>query len=324
MFVKRADMTEENYITEINRLRSQMVEVATRYLDNHDEAEDITQDALLKLWAMREILRESEVDRLAFTILKHLCVNELKRREYRRANLSVDIDSIDVAMETDNPHEIEEREQQLMAAVNKLPSRQRLLLEMRYIKGKDVRTISALTGSSEESINMALSRARSKVYKIMAAVVVAVVCIGLFVFSFGDTDEPAAVQSADNRVENPESVNVAAEGHARKGVAVLSEEDDKRPANLPRRSQMVADNRRPAPRRGALANSGDAPQEAASAAPAVADDESESLDRDMMQAILESSAPEKVYASQSQLPDADVSNRDRLRKKTLAIITLNE
>lgn len=168
-------MTEDRYIIEVKKLRSQMVAVAARYLDNPDEAEDITQDALLKLWAMREILRESEVDRLAFTILKHLCVNELKRREYRRANLSVDIDSIDVAMETDNPQEIEEREQQLMAAVNKLPSRQRLLLEMRYIKGKDVRTISVLTGSSEESINMALSRARSKVYKIMAAVVVAVV-----------------------------------------------------------------------------------------------------------------------------------------------------
>ena len=317
-------MTEENYITEINRLRSQMVEVATRYLDNHDEAEDITQDALLKLWAMREMLHGPGIDRIAFTILKHLCIDELRRREFRKSKQTVGIDSIDIAMEPDTLQEVEEREQQLIIAMGKLPPRHQMLLQMRYIKGKDVRTIAQITGSTEDNINKALYRARSKVYKIMAAVVVAVVCIGLFVFSFGDTDEPAAVQSADNRVENPEFVNVAADGHARKGVAVLSEEDDKRPANLPRRSQMVADNRRSAPRRGALANNGDAPQEAASAAPAVAYDESESLDRDMMQAILESSAPEKVYASQSQLPDADVSNRDRLRKKTLAIITLNE
>ena len=156
-----------------------MVDVATRYLDNHDDAEDITQDALLKLWVMHEMLRESEVDRIVFTVLKHLCIDELRRREYRKGKQTLSIDSIDVAVEADNPQEIEEREKQLMIAVGKLPSKQRLLLQMRYIKGKDVCTIAQITGSTEESINMALSRARNKVYKFMA-VVVAVVCLALF------------------------------------------------------------------------------------------------------------------------------------------------
>lgn len=173
-------MTEENYITEVNRLRSRMVEIATRYLENADEAEDITQDALLKLWSVREMHREPTMDRLAFTVLRHLCLKELRRREYRKGNLAIGVDLIDVAQEADDLHDVEEQERRLMMAVGKLPSKQRLLLRMRYINGKDVATIAKLTCSSEQNINKALSRARLAVYKYMSAVVVAVVCLALF------------------------------------------------------------------------------------------------------------------------------------------------
>lgn len=165
-------MTEDKYIIEVKRLRSQMVAIAMRYLGNLDDAEDATQDALLKLWAMHEMLRGHELERIAFTILKRLCIDRLRQREYRRGVQTVCIDNIDIAMEADNHQETEERERQLMAAVGKLPSRQRLLLQMRYLKGKDVHTIAQIIGSTEGSINMALSRARNKVYQLMATVVV--------------------------------------------------------------------------------------------------------------------------------------------------------
>lgn len=203
-------MTEDKYITEVKRLRDRMVATATRYLENHDEAEDITQDALLKLWAMHQMLQESDVDRLAFTILKHLCINELKRREYRRGDQSVSIDSIDVAMDSDNPQDIEEREQQLMTAVNKLPSKQRLLLQMRYLTGKDVPTIAALTGGTEQSVNKALSRARLSVYRMMAAVVVAVICMGVFTFLWNKPADKQVIASQHVKQEQPHKPTPAA------------------------------------------------------------------------------------------------------------------
>lgn len=49
-------MTADKYTFEVQRLRDRMVAVATRMLDNRDEAEDVTQDALLKLWAVRKKL----------------------------------------------------------------------------------------------------------------------------------------------------------------------------------------------------------------------------------------------------------------------------
>ena len=186
-------MTEEKYTFEVKRLRDQMVAVATRYLDDHDEAEDITQDALLKLWAMRKKLQDSHIDQFAFTILKHLCVDELRRRECRKGNRTVDIDSVEIAMELDNPQEIEEQERQLMIAVGKLPSKQRLLLQMRDLKGMKPSAIAEMIGGSEDSINMALSRARNGVYKLMAAVAIVVICIGLFPLLLNNTNRTPTI-----------------------------------------------------------------------------------------------------------------------------------
>ncbi len=247
-------MTEDKYITEVKRLRSRMVATATRYLENHDEAEDITQDALLKLWAMHQMLLESDVDRLAFTILKHLCINELKKREYRKSAQSVSIDTIDLPMDSDNPQEIEEREQQLMRAVEKLPSKQRQLLQMRYLNGKDVPTIAALTGGTEQSVNKALSRARLKVYQLMAAVVVAVICMGVFTFLWQQPADTPLIAKKSDQTETPrnampaDSSDTTAYSAAPQPLLTATAKKPKppKPASKPIR-QVLAETDNPAP-----------------------------------------------------------------------------
>lgn len=107
-------MTADKYTFEVQRLRDRMVAVATRMLDNRDEAEDVTQDALLKLWAVRKKLQESDIDKLAFVILRHLCIDELRRRKCRKGNKTVDIDSVEVAMSPEDLEVVEERERQLI------------------------------------------------------------------------------------------------------------------------------------------------------------------------------------------------------------------
>lgn len=225
-------MTEDNYIIEVKRLRPRMVAIATRYLENSDEAEDITQDALLKLWSMHQMMQESDVDRLAFTILKHLCINELKKREYRKSNQSISIDSIDIAMDSSNPQEIEEREQQLMSAVNKLPTKQRLLLQMRYLKGKNVSAIATITGGTEQGVHKALQRARLKVYQLMAAVVVAVICIGVFTFRWQAPADTPLIANEPTQAETPRTV-----------MPTDSTETPVQP--LPPQPQLIAETKKP-------------------------------------------------------------------------------
>lgn len=174
-------MTEQVFIDEVQRLRPQMVRVATRYLEDADGAEDMVQDAWLKLWSMHDMLT-APMDRLAFTVLKHRCLDELRKRESHRKANNVGMEQLELAdTGTDDLQALEEREQQLMKAVQQLPSQQRLLLRMRYVQGTDIDKLSEITGSSEDSIRQSLSRARRSVLKAMTAIAAAcaIILIGV-------------------------------------------------------------------------------------------------------------------------------------------------
>ena len=62
-------------------MRPALLRMAIRYLENSDEAEDAVQDALLKLWFLRDRLDQyRSVDALAIVITKHLCINRSEER----------------------------------------------------------------------------------------------------------------------------------------------------------------------------------------------------------------------------------------------------
>lgn len=132
------------------------------------------------------------------------------------------IDSVEVAMSPEDLEVVEERERQLIRAVDKLPSRQRMLLRMRYIEGMEVSAIAELVGGSEDSVNMVLSRARRGVYRLMTFVVVAA-CLVLY------TLLPNRIGHAPEMVHNTSGVYTGTQkagvlkpsAHAEKTVEVV-------------------------------------------------------------------------------------------------------
>lgn len=208
-------MTEQVFIDEVQRLRQQMVRVATRYLEDVDGAQDMVQDALLKLWSMHDML-SCPMDRLAFTVLKHRCLDELRKREHYRRAEGLTLEQLEVAdTDANDLQALEERERQLMKAVQKLPSKQRLLLQMRYVRGTDIDTLSQILGSSQDSIRQSLSRARRSVLKALGAVVAA--CI-FFILGVGTLIQLHATRQFNNlyegsylivqgeRIDNPQQI----------------------------------------------------------------------------------------------------------------------
>ncbi|MCF0159716.1 MAG: RNA polymerase sigma factor [Bacteroidaceae bacterium] len=170
-------MNEQVFIEEVRRLRPQMLRVAIRYLEDADWAEDVVQDALLKLWTMHRMIPQP-MDRLAFTVLKHRCLGELRRRENARKADDVSLDCLDMPdQDADEIQAVEERERELVAAVDRLPSRQRTLLRMHYFEGTGYERIARIMGSTEANVRQQMRRARNAVYKALAAVAVA--CVGL-------------------------------------------------------------------------------------------------------------------------------------------------
>ena len=67
-------MTTEAFQQQAGELRKQLVSIAHKYMGNTDEAEDIAQDAMVKLWLMREQLT-LPIAGMASIVTRNLCID---------------------------------------------------------------------------------------------------------------------------------------------------------------------------------------------------------------------------------------------------------
>ena len=123
-----------------------------------DEAEDIAQDVMLRLWQMHDELdRYESVEALAALMARHLLRNHQRRRQPET------LDEAIVVSITTNPHdvlEIKEDEQWLSKRLQELPTTQRTLLYMRQVERRTHEEIARLLGIEITSVSTLLARAR--------------------------------------------------------------------------------------------------------------------------------------------------------------------
>ena len=175
-------MTEQEYIHEAPRIRKLMLDNAMRFLDSVEDAKDVVQNCLMKLWLMRDKVRLATLDALSVKIVRHQCLDFLKKKN--RCKLC-DLEAVEETQEADDietPEMLEEQDQRLMRSLEKVPSRRRMLLELMYLKGKDVETIAQVMGMSADNVRKNLSRARKMLLRIMSIVLVPIVVAFSFDF----------------------------------------------------------------------------------------------------------------------------------------------
>ncbi|MDR2118421.1 MAG: RNA polymerase sigma factor [Tannerellaceae bacterium] len=157
-------MEQEEFIREVAPLRESLLVYAGRYMQGDGaEAEDVVQEALLKLWYIRRDLRRyGSVRALAFRITKHLCLNRLKVCE----RYGGEPDERMADGEALSPYRMLERKDQvehLTRMIDRLPAMQQAILRMKHIEGLEVEEIARITGCAPDAVRASLSRARRKV-----------------------------------------------------------------------------------------------------------------------------------------------------------------
>ena len=146
-------MTVDEYKEEVERNRPRMLSVARSYLKASEEAEDVVQDVLLKLWQLLDKLR-IPMGPLALVLVKNRCVDCLRR-------LQTTIDLPENVAESEPA--CDERYGKVMQLVDKLPTMQQTIMRLRHMEGMEMCEIVALTGSNETAVRKALSRARQAI-----------------------------------------------------------------------------------------------------------------------------------------------------------------
>jgi RNA polymerase sigma-70 factor, ECF subfamily len=143
----------------ILRYQAMAWRISYRFLDDSSEAEDVTQEAFMKIFKAAPRYRPTAV----FKTYLHRVVTSLCIDRIRKKRPIYVADSADVV---DNTSSIidniiqNEREREVREALGKIPPRQRAAVIFRYFEDLSCRETASVMQTTEKSVERLLSRAR--------------------------------------------------------------------------------------------------------------------------------------------------------------------
>lgn len=157
-------MNTEEFKQRFLPLHGLLYRTAFRMMGNAMDAEDMVQEAYLKLWERRDKLRQvSHVEAYCTSLLRNLCVDAFRKRHFDEEERPpeeiplTDDDNAATAIER------EDEANQLINLIGQLPEGQRAVIMLHDIEGYSYEEIEDATGFSLVNIRVLLSRARKKV-----------------------------------------------------------------------------------------------------------------------------------------------------------------
>jgi RNA polymerase sigma-70 factor (ECF subfamily) len=144
---------------------AKLYRVAFRLMGNTQDAEDMVQEAYLKLWKKRNELPNNieSMEAYCSTLVKNICYDALRISQLDEDGRSPEEISIPGSHNIAAEIEIKEEANQVMKLISQLPEQQQLIIQMRDVDDRSYEEIEEATGLSPINIRVLLSRARKKI-----------------------------------------------------------------------------------------------------------------------------------------------------------------
>jgi len=160
-------MDQNDFLKLITPFKDKLFRLAKRLLVSTEEAEDATQEVLLKLWNNKENLDSyKSIEAFSMTMTKNYCLDQLKAK--RSGNLKLVHDNY-----TDREPSLQKKLEDIDClnwvekAINELPEQQKLIIQMRDIEQYEFEEIAKILDMNETAIRVALSRGRKTIRAFM-------------------------------------------------------------------------------------------------------------------------------------------------------------
>jgi RNA polymerase sigma-70 factor (ECF subfamily) len=163
-------MNEIEFLHITAPFKDKVFRLAKRLLISTEEAEDATQEILMKLWRKNEnLFKLKSLEAFAITMTKNYCLDQLKSR--RAGNVKISHDnftdkspSLDKIMEDGDSLDWVEK------IINQLPEQQKIIIQLRDIEQYEFEEIARVLEMNETAIRVALSRARKTIRENMTKI----------------------------------------------------------------------------------------------------------------------------------------------------------
>lgn len=156
-------MTQSEFLNVVMPFKDKLYRLAKRLLVSSEEAEDATQEILMKLWAKNnKISSYNNVEAFAMTMTKNFCLDRLKSKQSTNLKL-VHSNYTDENTSLQKEVEVRDSLSWVEKIMEELPEQQKMVLQLRDVEQYEYEEIAELLEMKPTAIRVTLSRARKAV-----------------------------------------------------------------------------------------------------------------------------------------------------------------
>ena len=167
-------MDARTYTELLSTHRDRVFSRALYVLRDREDAEDVTQEAFLRLWKSGEEIPDDRAGFWLARVVHNLCIDMTRRRKVVHTHFGrPDTEAAErlpaVAADPDWLLQLDERQQQVIDAMATLPPETRSVMMMHYFQGMKLREIADALGKSVSALKVQIHRARHSLRPVLEA-----------------------------------------------------------------------------------------------------------------------------------------------------------
>lgn len=156
-------MKQTEFLNIVLPFKDKLFRMAKRLLVSTEEAEDATQEILIKLWSKKNKMESyKNVEAFAMTMTKNFCLDRLKSKQAGNLKL-VHSNYTDASTSLQSELEAKDSINWVERIMAELPEQQKMVLQLRDVEQYEYEEIEKLLDMKPTAIRVALSRARKTV-----------------------------------------------------------------------------------------------------------------------------------------------------------------
>ncbi len=156
-------MTQTDFVKLVLPFKDKVYRLARRLLVSKEEAEDATQEILIKLWNNKEKIEDyKNVEAFSMTMTKNLCLDRLKSKQAQNLKI-VHSNYQDHNVSLQKQVELNDSVDWVSKIMEELPEQQKIIVQLRDIEDYEFDEIAKVLEMNETAVRVALSRARKTI-----------------------------------------------------------------------------------------------------------------------------------------------------------------
>ncbi len=156
-------MQQTEFLNVVLPFKDKLYRLAKRLLVSKEEAEDATQEILMKLWSKNSMMEGyNNVEAYAMMMTRNFCLDRLKSKQAGNLKL-VHSNYKDENVSLQNQVEVSDSLGWIERIMEELPEQQKMVLQLRDVEEYEFEEIAKLLDMSATAVRVTLSRARKTV-----------------------------------------------------------------------------------------------------------------------------------------------------------------